>query len=98
MQSVRPGLVLIAARTKVPIVPCYIQGGALGEHAYSPFLRRGKIKAILGSPIHIETGEDGTLEKHEIVAWTKKCVEAIAKLGGHDDFEVVIAGRKWRPN
>lgn len=98
MQSVRPGLVLIAARAGVPIVPFHIEGGSLGVKAYSPFLRGGRVTATLGSPIHIEKPADGPMEKSEIVKWTRTCVSAIADLGGHDDFEVVIAGRKWRPD
>ncbi|MFL2870792.1 MAG: lysophospholipid acyltransferase family protein [Pirellulaceae bacterium] len=98
MQSVRPGLVLIAARAGVPIIPFHIEGGSLGETAFSPFLRRGRIKATLGSPIHVETPENGSMNKKEIIRWTRKCVTAIAELGGHDDFEVIIAGRKWRPD
>ncbi|ADB17141.1 phospholipid/glycerol acyltransferase [Pirellula staleyi DSM 6068] len=97
MLPVRPGVAMIALKSKVPLLPCYIEGSPYGGTAWSPFLMRARVKVKYGDPIDIteylgREHEEGVLEE-----LTLRAVKALAELAGKPDFEPKLAGKKWKP-
>ncbi len=96
---IRPGAALVAIRAKAPIIPCYIEGAPYdGKHAWSPFVRRARVKVRFGEPIDVteytDTGNDREAAKALIV----RAMKEVARLAGHVDYEPKLAGRRWMPN
>ena len=47
----RPGIVLVALKARVPIIPCYIQGAPYGGSPFAPFFRPAHVRVTVGDPI-----------------------------------------------
>ena len=97
MLPVRPGAVMVALKSRVPILPCYLDGVPYGGTALSPFFKFARVRVVCGELIDLseyygredEEGLQGEL--------TLKVVSELARLAGRDDFQPKLAGRKWRP-
>ncbi|MFT5523452.1 MAG: 1-acyl-sn-glycerol-3-phosphate acyltransferase [Pirellulaceae bacterium] len=96
MLAARPGAVLVAIKAKVPVVPCYIEGSPYGGTPWSPFFMFARTKVRFGKPIDVTklNDESDNSAVREIMI---KCLKAIAELAGEDEFEPVLAGKKWKP-
>jgi 1-acyl-sn-glycerol-3-phosphate acyltransferase len=94
---VRPGAALIALRTRVPLVPCYIEGAPFDKSAHSPFLMRARVRVHFGDPIDLSEWYDEENEHEVANRTTIQAMKAIARLAGQPDFEPALAGRRWKP-
>lgn len=97
MLSGRPGAALVALRSQVPIVPCYIRDAPYDGTFYGCLFMAAKVQLIVGDPIDISEyygrHKDGNLQR-EI---TLRLLKEIARLGGAPDYEPTLAGRRWKP-
>ena len=90
----RPGVVLVALKARVPIVPCYIEGAPYGG-TLGPFVRPAHVRVKVGDPIDLSEFHDREKDSELMAELTKRCLTAIARLAGRDDFVPQVAGRKW---
>lgn len=97
MLPVRPGVAMIAMKSKVPLLPCYIEGSPYGGTAWSPFFIRGRVKVTYGEPIDITPYLDREHEEGVLEELTLRAVKALAVLAGKPEFEPKMAGKKWKP-
>lgn len=96
--AARPGAVLIAAKAGVPIVPIYIDDSPYAGSALSPFFMPGFVRVKVGEPIELHSWADSIDEREALEAATLHVLREVLKLGGHDEFEPRLAGRKWSVN
>jgi hypothetical protein len=79
MLPVRPGVAMIALKSKVPLLPCYIEGSPYGGTAWSPFFdawsREGEPMATRSISLEYlgREHEEGVLEE-----LTLRAVKALA--------------------
>lgn len=91
----RPGAIAVAAKAKVPIVPCFLQDSPYGGTALSPFLMTAKVIVRFGQPIDL-TPYQQTIDDRQVLAEvTLKVLREIVRLGGDSEFEPRLAGRAW---
>jgi 1-acyl-sn-glycerol-3-phosphate acyltransferase len=93
----RPGAAMVALRSRVPIIPCYIEGAPYGKGALSPFLMPAIVRLTVGEPIDLSPYYDRDRDDGVLEEVTRLLMRRIAHLAGRDDFEPKIAGRKWLP-
>ncbi|HEX3997882.1 MAG TPA: lysophospholipid acyltransferase family protein [Pirellulales bacterium] len=93
----RPGSVLVALKARVPIVPCYIEGAPYGG-ILGPFVRPAHVRVMVGDPIDLSEYYDRQKDPEMMAELTKRCLAAIAKLAGRDDYVPEVAGRRWSPH
>lgn len=91
----RPGAVLVALKARVPIVPCYIKDAPYGGTMLGPFLHPARVQVRVGDPIDLTEYYDREKDPEMMAELTKRCLSAIARLAGRDDFVPQVAGRKW---
>ena len=98
MQSVRPGAILVALKGHGKILPCYIEGAPFKETVWSPFFMRARVRVRFGEPIDLSPyfgqEKDAQLVRRLLI----QAVQAIARLAGQEDFQVEVAGRRWKPD
>jgi 1-acyl-sn-glycerol-3-phosphate acyltransferase len=92
----RPGVALIALKSRAPVIPCYIAGVPYGGHVLRPFITRARVKVRIGKPLDLSEyyareDEDGVLAE-----MTLRFMHEIARLAGVENFEPKIAGRRWK--
>lgn len=97
MLPVRPGAVLVALKSRVPILPCYLEGVPYRGTAWSPMFMFAHVRVVIGELIDLSEyygreGEEGLIGELSL-----KVVRQIAHLAGRDDFEPKLAGRNWKP-
>jgi 1-acyl-sn-glycerol-3-phosphate acyltransferase len=97
MLPVRPGAVVVALKSRVPILPCYLEGVPYGGTALSPFFMFARVRVHFGDLIDFSEYYGREDEDGLIGELTLKAVSEIARLAGRDDFRPTLAGRKWRP-
>jgi 1-acyl-sn-glycerol-3-phosphate acyltransferase len=95
----RPGAVLVALKTGVPILPCYIAGAPYAGTDLSPFLMPARVTVRFGEPIDFSGYEEGTAtgDAVHVGVLLVHAMRAIARLAGREDFEPAVAGRRWKP-
>jgi 1-acyl-sn-glycerol-3-phosphate acyltransferase len=95
---VRPGAALVALRSKVPMLPCYIEGAPYdGKKPTSPFFMRARVKLRFGNPIDLSDHDEAGNERELAKELTLRAMREIARLAGRDDFEPKLAGKNWLP-
>ena len=92
----RPGIVLVALKARVPIIPCYIKGAPYGGSTLGPFLRPSHVRVFVGEPIDLSEYYEREKDPEMMAELTKRCLSAIAKLAGAKDFVPEVAGRRWK--
>jgi 1-acyl-sn-glycerol-3-phosphate acyltransferase len=92
----RPGAALIALRSRVPVVPCYLTGAPNDGTSFGAFFLPAKAHLRIGKPIDISEfyGRDG--DKEVLAELTRRFLIEIARLAGVEDYEPELAGRRWR--
>ena len=92
-----PGAALIALRTRVPVVPCYVSGSPSTDTAIGPLVTPAKARLVIGEPIDLSAyyGREGEREVREEL--TRRFLREIARLAGEPDFEPQLAGRQEVP-
>ena len=93
----RPGIVLVALKARVPIIPCYIQGAPYGGSTLGPFFRPSHVRVSVGDPIDLSEYYDREKDPEMMAELTKRCLSAIARLAGDTNFVPQVAGRRWKP-
>lgn len=92
----RTGAIAIAAKARVPIVPCYIVGSPYGGTALSPLFRSARVRLIVGEPIDPNAEGDASEDRDLQREVTLKVMRSVAALGGFPEFEPRLAGRQGR--
>jgi 1-acyl-sn-glycerol-3-phosphate acyltransferase len=88
--SVRPGVALVAAKSNVPAIPVWIEGAPIGSSVAAPFLTPARVRIRVGRPITVPESQNGTPRD-----WIIAVMGEVARLGGHEDYPVALAGKKW---
>jgi 1-acyl-sn-glycerol-3-phosphate acyltransferase len=96
MLPVRPGAVLVALKSRVPILPCYLEGVPYGGTSLSPFRMFARVRVVCGSLIDLSPYYGREDEQGLIGELTLKVVSELARLAGREDFQPTLAGRKWK--
>lgn len=93
----RPGAAVVAMKSRVPMLPVYIQGSPYRKTAWSPFFMRAKVVVRVGPLIDISEyyGREGETEIVQLIML--RVLKAIAVLAEQPDFEPQLAGRNWKP-
>jgi 1-acyl-sn-glycerol-3-phosphate acyltransferase len=94
----RPGVIVMALRARVPIVPCYIQGSPYDRVAWSPFFMPARVRLAFGEPIDLSAHYDDYGDKAVVETLMLRCLRAIGALAGQEDFQPRLAGRDWKPS
>lgn len=93
----RPGAAVVALKSRVPLLPVYIQGSPYRKVAWSPFLMRAKVVVRVGPLLDVSEFY-GREDEPEIVKLVMlRVLKAIAALAEKPDFEPQLAGRNWKP-
>lgn len=96
--AARPGAIMIAAKAGVPIVPIYIEDSPYGGSALSPFFMSASVTVRVGDPIDLGAWAESIDERETLESATLHVLREVLKLGGHDEFQPRLAGRKWSVN
>jgi 1-acyl-sn-glycerol-3-phosphate acyltransferase len=97
MRPVRPGAVIIALKAKAPIIPCYIEGAPYyRDIVWSPFFMRARVRVRFGQPMDLSAYHGQERDPEVVKHVLKESVQAIARLAGEEDYDVVLAGRQWK--
>jgi 1-acyl-sn-glycerol-3-phosphate acyltransferase len=93
----RPGAVVVALKSKVPLLPVYIKGSPYRKTAWSPFLVRARVEVRVGELIDVSEfyGREG--EPEIVQQLMLRVLRQICILAGQPDFEIKLAGRNWKP-
>ena len=97
MLPVRPGAILVALKARVPVLPCYVEGSPYLRTPWSPFFRGARVRVTFGEPIDLSPHFDKTHEDGFIAALMIRVVSSLARIAGRDEFQPVLAGRRWKP-
>lgn len=92
----RLGAAMVALRAKVPVIPCYVEGGPFQGSVYSFFWLSTRARLVVGQPLDFSAyyGRDDDREVLEHV--TRGLMREIARLAGREDYEPQIAGKAWK--
>lgn len=94
----RPGAALIALKARVPVIPCYLDGVPTDTRPFGFLFERCRARLVIGAPLDLSAYYDRASEREVQEDLTKQFLRAIAELGGHQDFEPQLAGRRWKPS
>jgi 1-acyl-sn-glycerol-3-phosphate acyltransferase len=94
----RPGAALIALRARVPVVPCFIQGAPYGGHFARPLFTPARVTITLGPPLDLSEFYDRDGDRAALEEATRRILQAIARLAGHESYEVQVVGRRGDPS
>lgn len=97
MLKIRPGAAMIALKSNVPLLPCYIEGAPYRGWLLSPFTTPAKVNVYFGPPIDVGAFQDLESEQGVQNELMRRVIREIARLAGRDDYEPVFAGRRWVP-
>lgn len=95
---VRPGAAMIAIRANVPVIPCFIKGAPFAGTPLSPLRMTARVALHFGDPIYpseINGKEDDNTTARELI---RQAMLQVARMAGEEDYDVQLAGRKWRPS
>lgn len=93
----RPGVILVALKARVPIIPCYIDGAPYDGTVWGCLFMPARVHLNIGGPIDLSAHYDQPLTSSLQAELTLHVMRQIARLGGHEDFEPTLAGRRWKP-
>lgn len=97
MLPVRPGAIVVALRSHVPVIPCYVHGSPYGGTAWSPIIAPARVRVRIGKPIDLSAYYGRESDPQAVREALVVCIRAIAQLAGQPDFEPQVAGRAWKP-
>lgn len=97
----RPGAALVALKTGVPVVPCYLQGAPYDGTTLGFVLMPARVTLRIGRPIdmrpYLDRAARETDNKPLLEDLTRRFLKEIAALAGRPDWQPQIAGRRWKP-
>ncbi|MDZ4821814.1 MAG: lysophospholipid acyltransferase family protein [Planctomycetota bacterium] len=91
----RTGAAMIALKAQVPVIPCFIQGAPRVDSILGPLMRTAKVRLHIGPAIDISEyyGQERVSGVYELL--TRRFLTEIARLGGVENYEPKLAGRRW---
>lgn len=93
----RPGVALIALKARVPVIPCFLRGAPRGKTVFSPLFMTAHARLTVGRPIDLSEYYDRNGEQGILGEITRRLMVEIARLGGVENYEPELAGRRWKP-
>lgn len=96
MLPIRPGLVMIAIKARVPIIPCYLEGSPYHANHLKSLMTPSRVTLKVGPPVDLSDYYGRRLSKEETDRLTIYCIKQIANLAGRPDYGPVLADRKWK--
>jgi 1-acyl-sn-glycerol-3-phosphate acyltransferase len=93
----RPGAALVALKTGVPVLPCYIDGSPYGGTEWSPLLMPAKVTVKFGELMDVSATKSSGRDDRAVGELLLQTLRTIARLAGRPDFQPTLAGRKWKP-
>ncbi len=93
----RPGAALIALKSRVPVIPCFIRGAPPARYVLEPLIHPARVEVIVGKPIDVSKFYGREDERGVLEELTRRFLREIAALGGHGDFQPSLAGRFYKP-
>jgi 1-acyl-sn-glycerol-3-phosphate acyltransferase len=93
----RPGAAVVALKSRVPLLPVYIQGSPYRKVAWSPFLMRANVVVRVGPLLDVSEFYGREDEPQIVQQVMLRVLKAIAVLADQPDFEPQLAGRNWKP-
>jgi 1-acyl-sn-glycerol-3-phosphate acyltransferase len=93
----RPGAAVIALKSRVPMLPVYIQGSPYRKVPWSPFLMRARVVVKVGPLLDVSEFYGRENEPEIVQQVMLRVLKAIAVLADQPDFEPQLAGRNWKP-
>ena len=84
IQDGRPGTLLLAQKSNVPILPAFISGTYVALPRHAKFFRKSKIKVIFGNLITYEELSNGLKGKKGLEEATKNLIKKISDLSQKD--------------
>ncbi|HET6883263.1 MAG TPA: lysophospholipid acyltransferase family protein [Pirellulales bacterium] len=90
----RAGAAMVALKSRVPVVPCYIEGAPYDGTEFGFFLMTAKTRLRVGKPIDLSEyyGQEGNREV--LRSLTLRFMREIARLAGRPDYEPTLAGKE----
>ncbi|MGB6045697.1 MAG: lysophospholipid acyltransferase family protein [Pirellulales bacterium] len=93
----RPGAVLVALKSRVPILPCYIEDAPYDGTYWGCLFMPARVRVVIGKPYDLSQYFDRARDGELLKQITKDVMKEIAILAGRPDFEPQVAGRRWKP-
>lgn len=93
--SVRPGAALVAIRTGVPLIPCWIEGAPTGPEVYSPLTTPARVRIRYGKPIWPPTDLPRGEELKRARGMILEVMQQVVQLSGRSQPSIQLAGRGW---
>jgi 1-acyl-sn-glycerol-3-phosphate acyltransferase len=97
MLPARPGAALVAIKSGVSVVPCYIQGAPYRRYPWSPLLMPARVEVSFSQPLAPAAPSGANGEDPCAATFTLEILRAIADLAGDKSFQPRLAGRTWKP-
>ena len=91
----RPGAALIALRTRVPVIPCYVSGSPNGANLLSAMFTPARTRLIIGQPIDIARFYGRERDRGALEELTKLLLVEIARRAVCNALQPQLAGRRW---
>ncbi len=95
--SGRPGIALVALKTRVPVIPCFVTGSPYSKTIVRSMFTFTNARLTVGEPIDLSPYHGREKDKEVLEEVTRLLLKSIASLAGEEDFEPQIAGRNWKP-
>ena len=93
----RPGAAMVALKSRVPVVPCYLEGIKYDGTFWGCLFTPARVKLTIGEPIELDAYFGRDREQAVLGELTLLFLKRIAELAGRPDFEPRLAGRRWSP-
>ncbi|MGH8164978.1 MAG: lysophospholipid acyltransferase family protein [Rhodanobacteraceae bacterium] len=92
----RAGAAMVALKSRVPVVPCYIEGSPHDGTDFGFLLMTAKARLVVGRPIDLSEfyGREG--DREVLRSLTLRFMREIAALAGLLDYEPKLAGKEWK--
>ena len=96
MLPVRPGVILVALKARVRILPCYIENAPYHKVAWRPLFIPAKARLVVGTPVDLSEYYGKENDRELVREISLQCAREIAALAERDDYEPRTAGRDWK--
>jgi 1-acyl-sn-glycerol-3-phosphate acyltransferase len=96
MLPARLGAAMVALRARVPVIPCYVEGGPFEGTVYSFFWLPARTRLVVGRPLDLSGFYGREIDREVLEQVTRWFMREIAHLAGREDYEPRIAGKPWK--
>lgn len=93
----RPGVALVALKSRVPVIPCYISGSPVARTVVGSLFVPARARLVIGQPIDLSPYFDRPRDRAVLEDLTRRMLNEIARLAGQPDYPIALAGRHWKP-